>query len=87
VNIHDLCLHTDYLTAKIYRDRSGAVLPVSVIAKDDACQKFRIDILKGITYIFILYKTSDLVPFILVYRPPSNDPFTNEGIMLLGLKQ
>jgi hypothetical protein len=43
------------LRATIYRDRSGEGLPVSVIAKNDSCKKFRVEILKGIT-LFSLYK-------------------------------
>ena len=60
----ELCLHTNHLRAEICREKSGEDLPVNVTAKDESCQKYRVEILKGIT-LFSFYKMSDLVLFIL----------------------
>jgi hypothetical protein len=51
----ELCLHTNHLRAEIYRERSGEYLPVSVMAKDESCKKYRFEILKGIK-MFSFYK-------------------------------
>jgi hypothetical protein len=78
-----LCLHLNHFRARIYRNRSTEYLPVSVISRDGNFQNFRDEIWKGITS-FGWFKTSDVVLFIQVYRPPSNVPFTSECIMLLN---